>query len=230
MKEDLLPFGCWAAEDRPTNKIESIGVRGLSTSELLSVIIGNGGYKTNPVEIARKLLAKYDNDLTRIANLSIEEMTEVPGIGEATAKIILASLDLGRRAFAATKNERKDISSATAVYNEMLPHLSNLEVEEFWVLLLNQRYGLIKKVRIGQGGITECPADIRLIVKEALLANATVIAVCHNHPSGRPLPSRNDDRLTENIKKACDTMRLHLLDHVIVCDGSYYSYHEQGKL
>jgi DNA repair protein RadC len=112
----------------------------------------------------------------------------------------------------------------------MHPLLQDLDVEEFWVLLLNQHYRLIKEVRISHGGITETAVDIRIIIREAVLANATILAVCHNHPSGNLKPSTYDDQLTQTIKRACDIMRIHFLDHIIVTDGQYYSYHEQGKL
>ena len=227
--KDLLPLGCWAAEDRPTEKMENIGGRGLSASELVSIVIGKGR-ESNPVEVARRLLAKYDNDLRRIANLSVSELTEIGGIGEATAKVILASLELGRKAFTGEVKQKKVMDSAAEIYSEMKPVLSNLPVEEFWALLLNQRYGLIKKVLIGRGGISEVAADIRLVVKEALLVNAPLIAVCHNHPSGNANPSKVDDTLTTNLQKACDTMRLHFVDHVVVTDYGYYSYRENGRL
>ena len=108
--------------------------------------------------------------------------------------------------------------------------MQDLDVEEAWVLLMNQNFRLIKPMKISHGGITETAVDVRVIIKEAILANATVLALCHNHPSNNPHPSRDDDRLTERVKKACDTMRIHFLDHVIVCDGLYFSYHEHGKL
>jgi len=103
-------------------------------------------------------------------------------------------------------------------------------VEEAWILLLNQNFKLIHKVRISHGGITGVSVDVRIIIREALLHNATVVAFCHNHPSGSLHPSREDDALTQSIRKACEVMRLHLLDHVIITDGAYYSYHEQGRL
>jgi DNA repair protein RadC len=108
--------------------------------------------------------------------------------------------------------------------------MQDLATEEAWILLMNQNYRLIKTVRISRGGISETAVDIRIILKEALLCNATVVALCHNHPSNNPSPSRDDDRLTERVKKACDIMRIYLLDHLVVTDGAYYSYHEQGRL
>ena len=85
-------------------------------------------------------------------------------------------------------------------------------------------------MRISHGGITETAVDIRIIMREAVLSNATIMAVCHNHPSGNLRPSRQDDELTQQILKACSVMRIHFLDHVIVTDGQYYSYHETGKI
>jgi DNA repair protein RadC len=111
----------------------------------------------------------------------------------------------------------------------MRPVMQDLDVEEFWVLLMNQHYRLIKKVRISHGGITETAVDIRIIMREAVLANTTILAVCHNHPSGNLTPSRADDELTKGIMRACEVMNIHFLDHVIVTDGQYYSYHETGK-
>ena len=112
----------------------------------------------------------------------------------------------------------------------MRPVLQDCDVEEFWLLLMNQNHRLIKKLRISHGGITEVAVDIRIIMREAVLANATIIAVCHNHPSGNLRPSEADNMLTNNLKKACDVMRLHLLDHVIITDGAYFSYHESGRI
>jgi DNA repair protein RadC len=112
----------------------------------------------------------------------------------------------------------------------MHPMMQDLDVEEFWLLLMNQNYRLIKKVRISHGGITEVAVDIRIIMREAVLANATIMAVCHNHPSGSLRPSQQDNQLTNNLKSACDVMRIHFLDHVIITDGHYFSYHESGRL
>ena len=111
----------------------------------------------------------------------------------------------------------------------MHPQMQDLDVEEFWILLLNQNHRLIKKVRISHGGITETAVDIRIIIREAVLANATILAVCHNHPSGNLTPSHADNELTKDIKRACELMRIHFMDHVIITDGQYYSYHELGK-
>jgi DNA repair protein RadC len=125
--------------------------------------------------------------------------------------------------------ERPDLGTATRVYNHMHPIMQDLGVEEFWVLLLNQHHRLIKKVRIARGGITATTVDIRLIIREAVLCNATQLVACHNHPSGNITPSKQDDELTISLMQACKLMDIHFADHVIVTDGHYYSYHENKK-
>ena len=108
--------------------------------------------------------------------------------------------------------------------------MQDLDVEEFHVLLMNQRFKLIKAIRVSHGGITETAVDVRVIMKEAILNNATVMVACHNHPSGNNRPSKEDDRLTERMKKACELLRVYFLDHVIITDGAYYSYREEGRV
>ena len=111
-----------------------------------------------------------------------------------------------------------------------MPKMRDLSVEQGHALLLNQRYQLIKAIKISEGGITETAVDVRVILKEALLCNATVIAFAHNHPSGGVRPSVADDKLTRQLKKACEAVRIYLVDHVIVTDGNFYSYRDNGKL
>ena len=130
----------------------------------------------------------------------------------------------------AAAEPKPDMGTAVRIYNYMFPRMRDLQTEEFHILLMNQNYRLIKSVRISQGGITETCADIRVMMREAVLSNATILAAVHNHPSGCLTPSKCDDTLTMAIKKACELMRIHFLDHVIVTDGAYFSYHEMGKL
>jgi DNA repair protein RadC len=95
---------------------------------------------------------------------------------------------------------------------------------------MNQNHRLIKQIRISHGGITETAVDIRIIIREAVLANATMLAICHNHPSGSLRPSSMDNDLTTSIQRACQLMRIKFLDHVIITDGAYYSYCETGRV
>lgn len=224
-----LKISEWAEEDRPREKMASLGAETLSNAELLAILIGSGSTKESAVELMKRILADCNNNLNTLGKRNINDLCVYNGIGEAKAISILAACELGKRRQMETAEERPDLGTATRIYNHMRPVMQDLDVEEFWVLLLNQHYRLIKKIRISHGGITETAVDIRIIIREAVLANATILAVCHNHPSGNISPSRQDDELTRSIKRACELMRIHFLDHVIVTDGQYYSYHEQGR-
>ena len=225
---EKLNINQWAEEDRPREKMASLGAEALSNAELLAILIGSGSTKESAVELMKRILADCNNNLNTLGKLSIRDLCNYNGIGEAKAISILAACELGKRRQMETPEERPDLGTATRIYNHMRPVMQDLDVEEFWALLLNQHYRLIKKVRISRGGITETPVDIRLIIKEAVLANCTILAVCHNHPSGNLSPSHADKDLTRSIKRACDLMDIHFLDHVIVTDGQYFSFHEQG--
>ena len=219
----------WAEEDRPREKMVKLGTEALSDAELLAILIGKGSAKEDAVSLMKRILADCKNNLNTLGKQSIHELCQYNGIGEAKAITILAACELGKRRQMERPEERPDLGTATRIYNHMHPIMQDLDVEEFWVLLMNQHYRLIKKLRISHGGITETAVDIRIIIKEAVLANATILAVCHNHPSANLSPSSQDDHLTKDIKRACELMRIHFLDHVIITDGQYYSYHEQGK-
>ena len=226
---EKLNINQWAEEDRPRERMASLGAEALSNAELLAILIGSGSTKESAVELMKHILADCNNNLNTLGKMSIRELCEYNGIGEAKAISILAACELGKRRQMERPEERPDLGTATRIYNHMHPLMQDLDVEEFWVLLLNQNYRLIKKLKISHGGITETSVDIRIVMKEAVLANCTILAVCHNHPSGNLKPSKCDDDLTRSIKRACELMSIHFLDHVIITDGHYYSYHELGK-
>lgn len=167
--------------------------------------------------------------LRELYNMSETELTQIKGIGEKTAKRILAAFELGKRLIQ-EKTYRNDIGSSLAIYNRMLPILSNLEHEECWVIIMNQHFKELDTVRISVGSTTETCMDIREILRQALIRRGTIIAIAHNHPSGSPTPSKADDNITFQIEKACNTMRILFMDHVIIGDGCFYSYHDKGKL
>ena len=178
----------------------------------------------------KRVLADCENNLNTLGKLSITDLTTYNGIGEAKAITILAACELGKRRQAADVAKRPNLNSATAIYSYMHPKLQDKDVEEAWILLMNQKLDLIEAKCISHGGITGTAIDVRIILKEALLKNATAIALCHNHPSGNPSPSKEDDSITISVKKAADTMRIHFIDHIVVADQRFYSYREEGRI
>ena len=220
----------WATEDRPSEKLQMYGVQALSDAELLSIVIGSGTNRYTAVDIAQSILDKFDRNLNSLGKARFDEIKEVEGVGTYTSCRIMAAVELGRRRQLATAELRPDMGTATRIYEYMRPRMMDLQTEQFYILLMNQNFRLIKAECISTGGITEVSVDVRIIMREAVLNNATVMAICHNHPSGSIHPSKVDDTLTQSVKRACETLRIHLSDHVIVTDGCYYSYAESGKI
>ena len=230
MSEDKLNINQWAEEDRPREKLMRLGAGALTNAELMAILIGSGSPKESAVDLMKRILNDCDNNLNKLGRMSIRELQVYNGMGPAKAVSILAACELGKRRQMEKVQERKDLGSPQAIYDYMRPIMQDLDTEEAWIILMNQNYRLIKEERLSHGGITETLVDVRVIVKEALLNNATIVALCHNHPSDNARPSKEDDRLTERVKKAGELMRIYLLDHVIVTESNYYSYREKGRL
>ena len=225
-----LNINQWAEEDRPREKMERLGAEALSDAELLAILVGSGSPQEDAVSLMKRILNDCNNNLNTLGKMTLRQLCEYNGVGPAKAITILAACELGKRRQMEKAEERPDLGTATKIYNHMHPVLQDCDVEEFWLLLMNQNNRLIKKVRISHGGITEVSVDIRIIMREAVLANATIIAVCHNHPSGNLRPSTADNDLTNQLQRACQLMRIHFMDHVILTDGNYFSYRETGRL
>ena len=209
-------------EECPIYRAEEYGVGTLTNIELLSIILGNSN-------IAREL-AKKAGDLRGLFKMSLQDILQVKGIGMKRANRLLAVITLHKRLEVEKTLNDVRYDNSIAIYEYMRPRMANLSHEEAWVLLMNNSLHIKKAKRLSIGGLTETAFDIRLILKEALLNNATVIAVVHNHPSGNLQPSKDDDNVTTKLKAAAQTMRIHFLDHIIVTDNGYYSYSDVGRL
>ena len=228
--KNKLNINQWAEEDRPREKMERLGAQALSDAELLAILIGSGSPKEDAVSLMKRILNDCHNNLNTLGKMSIHDLCGYNGVGPAKAITIMAACELGKRRQRETPEERPDLGTATRIYNHMHPVVQDMDTEEFWLLLMNQNYRLIKKMPIARGGISEVTVDIRILMREAVVNNATIMAVCHNHPSGSIRPSQADNDLTESIRQACKVMRIKFLDHVIIADGHYYSYKEEGKI
>ena len=206
------------------------GAEALSDAELLAILIGSGNTEETAVALMQRVLAACGNDLNRLGKWEVRDFSRFKGLGPAKSITIMAALELGKRRKLQERPERASIRSSQDIYELFHPLLCDLPTEEFWVLLLNQAAKVIDKVRISRGGIDQTTADVRTILREALLQRAVQIALVHNHPSGNPSPSRADRNLTDLVKKAAQTMNIQLIDHLIVTDGTYYSFCDEGEL
>ncbi|MBP3566103.1 MAG: DNA repair protein RadC [Paraprevotella sp.] len=236
-----------AAEDRPREKLMAKGPSALSNAELLAILIGSGTTDETAVELMQRVLADCGNSLITLGRRSLDElMSEIDvkddvagkvkrmkrykGLGEAKAVTILAACELARRRSEEPTLVRKEIHSSVDLFNYFLPKMQDLPHEECYVLLMNQACKVLGHLLVSRGGLTETAVDIRMIMREALLKRATVLALCHNHPSGSLRPSADDDRLTDRLSNSCKMMGIRLLDHIIVTDSGFYSYCEEGRL
>lgn len=147
----------------------------------------------------------------------------------ARRRVALAAIEFHRRGQALFAKS-PTITSSNDIFKLMSPVLTDLEVEEAWVLFLNPANKLIRKQRISIGGLSATQVDVRVILKEALLCNAVAFCLIHNHPSGNINPSASDDRLTRMVFEAGNTLNIKLLDHIIVGNDKYFSYADEGRI
>ena len=225
-------------DERPREKMLAQGRKALSNSELIAIILGSGSMEATAVGLAQRLLNTSNNSLVELSRKGIADLKSEKGIGDAKAVSIMAALELGCRMWAENKrNDENDvIKDSTSIYNIMAEEINTLPHEEFWAIYLNNRNKMIGKKKISTGGLTNTAVDVRLIIKYAVECNATVIAVAHNHPSGKVNPSKEDINLTKKIKEACEVMDIKLLDHIIIGehfssgDINYFSFYDNGML
>ncbi len=220
----------WALDDRPREKMIAKGAESLSNAELMAILIGSGIPGISAVDLMRQILRDYNDSLKLLGRATLKDLMKYKGMGEAKAITVLAACQLAQRRLSESVHEKKRISSSRDIYDFFLPLMQDLSIEECHLLLLRQNLTVIGETLLSKGGITGTAVDIRLAMKKAILSDAPVVALCHNHPSGSPNPSTQDDKLTHDIYQACSMMNIHLLDHVILADGDYYSYEEQGRL
>ncbi len=208
------------------------GAAALSPAELLAILIGSGNTEETAVQLCQRLLSDCGGSLKALSRLSLSDLTKnYKGLGPAKAVTILAACELGRRRLMETETEKCFIKSSTDIYKIMYPRVRDLAHEESYALYLRADNSLEGQPHlISKGGIAGTQVDVRLVIREALIRQTTSLVLVHNHPSGSIRPSRDDDQLTDRLKRACQLMNLHLMDHVIVTDGNYYSYREEGKL
>ena len=206
------------------------GAEALSDAELLGILIGSGNTEESAVALMQRILAAAGNDLNTLGKWEVRDFARFKGMGPAKSITVMAALELGKRRKLQERRERAVIRSSQDIYELFHPRLCDLPTEEFWVLLLNQAARVIDKVRISRGGIDQTTADVRAILREALLQRATQIVLVHNHPSGNVQPSAEDRRLTQQVQQAARVMNIRVLDHLVVTDGRYYSFNDEGVL
>lgn len=227
---EKLTITQWAEEDRPREKMMKKGAKALSDAELLAILIGSGNTEESAVALMQRVMNQCSNDLNQLGKWEIQDFARFKGMGPAKSISIMAALELGKRRKQQDPTERFAIHSSQDIYQLFHPLLCDLPTEEFWILLLNKAFKVIDKIRISSGGIDQATIDVRIILREALLKRASAMALIHNHPSGNTKPSQEDRNLTRSVSQAADIMHIKVIDHIIVTDGGYYSFNDEGLL
>ncbi|MVO07831.1 DNA repair protein RadC [Flavobacterium sp. TP390] len=225
-----MPINQWAEDDRPREKFLLKGKAALSDSELLAILIGSGTRNESAVQLCQRILASSNHNLTILSKLSIAQLMQFKGIGEAKAITIAAALELGRRRRVEEAVVLEKITSSKDVFELMQPIIGELAHEEFWVIYLNNANKIIYKSQISKGGITGTLVDSRVIFKIAFEYNATALILLHNHPSGKLQASQADITLTKNLQQASKSLEIQILDHIIITENHYFSFADEGIL
>ena len=224
-----VPINQWSKDDRPREKLLQKGVAALSNAELIAILIGSGSRDESAVSLSQRILKDTENNWHQLAKLSLKELMQYKGIGEAKAISIIAALEIGKRRNMSEALERKIINNSRDAFELLAPNLSDKNVEEFWVIFM--RKNTISGIeKLHQGGLDNTLVDIRLLLKRLLEKDATTFIIAHNHPSGNLKPSASDKDLTKKIKDATGYLNLHLFDHLIIAGNQYYSFADHHEL
>jgi DNA repair protein RadC len=220
----------WSSSDQPREKLLSLGPKSLSEAELIAILMRVGTRNKSAVDLAKELMNNHDNSVASLAKLNVHELMKVKGIGEAKAMSIAAALELGRRRVTEQPLMKNQVSSSVDAYDLVQARMRDLMREEFWIILLDRRSKVISIEEIHIGGMSAMVVDPKIIFQRALERKACSVILSHNHPSGAPSPSMEDIRLTEKVKMAGNYIDIKVLDHIIIGEGSYYSFADEGKI
>lgn len=222
----------WPDDQRPRERLLAHGAQALNDAELLAIFLRVGVKGMSAVDLARALLAHFDNSLARLAAATPQELTAVNGIGPAKAAQLVATLELARRGLHEELRSRPALSSPGAVRDWLRLSLAQLPHEVFLVLWLDAQNRLIASEELFRGTLTQTSVYPREVVKQALLRNAAAAILAHNHPSGVAEPSAADELLTRNLKQALALVDVRVIDHFIVAAGNTppLSFAERGLL
>lgn len=217
----------WIEEDRPREKMVALGSASLTVTELIAILLRAGTREKTAVDLARDVLSLSDGSLTALSRMSLNELQRLQGMGRAKAASLAAAFELGRRAASEESGSEKNVASPHLVAMMMTPLLKDLNHEECWCIFLNSANRIIGREKISSGGIAATVMDSRIIVKKAVEYLATGIILVHNHPSGNPKPSKSDIKNTLALREAASLFDISLADHIIIGNGSYYSFVEE---
>ena len=214
----------WSDADKPREKLRMKGRKVLSNAELIAILIGSGTKQESAVQLSKRILHTYGDDLNELGKLSISQLMKFKGIGEAKAIKILAAMEIGHRRRYTSSLTTDSVKNSQAVFELVHPQIGDLDHEEFWIVYLNNSNKVLSCEQLSKGGITGTLVDVRLVMKKALELGAVSLILAHNHPSGALEPSTSDRELTSKLIKASSSLDLKVLDHLIITKETYFSF------
>lgn len=220
----------WSEDDQPIKKLIKNGRKQLTDVELLTIIIGKGNKNASAFELAQQIYESVNGKLDRLANLPIQHLMKVKGIGEQKSAIIFAALEFGMRRIITNDSTASIIRSSNDAYRLFRPLFMDLKQEHAYCMSLNRRNQVIQIDPISIGGMTSTVVDPKIVFQKALANNSCALILGHNHPSGSIKPSEQDIRLTKNIQDFGKMIDLPLLDHLILTDNAYFSLADEGYM
>lgn len=217
------------AEERPRERMMAYGPQALSHAELLAILLRTGTSKESAVQLASRMI-KQAGGLRNLADLGIEQMTQLKGIGTAKALQIQAGIELGRRMAKSEHGERTIIRSPEDAAEFLMEDLRYLQNEHFVCLFLNTKNQVLAQETLSIGSLNASIVHPREVFRAAIKRSSASIICAHNHPSGDPSPSPEDIQITERLAQAGEVIGIEVLDHVIIGDKRYVSLKEQGLM
>ncbi len=220
----------WAMADRPREKLLMQGRRALSDAELLAILIGSGTTELTAVDVCKQVLHHVEEDLEKLAALSVRELCKFRGIGEAKAITLIAALELCYRRALPMKGRSVELTCSQQVFELMKRHFAGLKQEEFWIILLNRANKLIAQKQISVGGLSETIVDPKVIFPFVLEHHASYVILVHNHPSGNVKPSKEDIAVTQKLCLSSAMLDVTIADHLIFAGQHYFSFRDHEMM
>jgi DNA repair protein RadC len=219
----------WPETERPRERLLTQGPQTLSNAQLLAILLRVGRHGASAVQVGMDILDRL-GDVAGLAQCGIEELCAVPGVGEAKAAQLKAALELGKRALAGPLTKGIKITSSRDLFTHYHPTLRDLRHEVFKVILLDAKHAIMRDATVSEGSLTLSIVHPREVFTLAVKESAAAVIFLHNHPSGDPTPSQEDRVLTARLVSAGEVLGIRVLDHLVIGDGRYVSFADEGWL
>lgn len=213
-------------DERPREKLLKHGVEKLSNVELLAIVIKSGVKNASALDISKQIISNKLG-LTGLSDISIEELSEVKGIGLSKASEIIASIELGKRVLI-SKEEKYKISSPSDISSYLMREMGDLKKEHFNIVMLDNKNQIVEVHNVSVGSLNSAIVHPREVFKNAVRRSSASIILAHNHPSGNTSPSREDISITKRLIECGELMGIKVLDHIIIGKNEYFSFKEKS--